>query len=177
MKALVALCAGVAIAAAWPAVAAEKTEVTIKMHKIDANGIGAEIGRIHFKDGPKGLVVSPRLRDLPPGAHGFHVHEKHSCKPGKTPDGKMAPGLAAGGHYDPDKSGKHEGPAGRGHKGDLPALEVAADGTASKSVAAPRLKVADLKGRAIMIHAGGDNYSDQPAPLGGGGGRIACGTY
>jgi Cu-Zn family superoxide dismutase len=27
-----------------------------------------------------------------------------------------------------------------------------------------------------MIHAGGDNYSDQPVPLGGGGARIACGV-
>jgi Cu-Zn family superoxide dismutase len=26
-----------------------------------------------------------------------------------------------------------------------------------------------------MVHAGGDNYSDQPKPLGGGGDRIACG--
>jgi superoxide dismutase, Cu-Zn family len=27
-----------------------------------------------------------------------------------------------------------------------------------------------------MIHAGGDNYSDTPAPLDGGGARIACGV-
>ncbi|SSP59941.1 Cu/Zn superoxide dismutase [Acinetobacter baumannii] len=27
-----------------------------------------------------------------------------------------------------------------------------------------------------MIHAGGDNYSDSPLPLGGGGARIACGV-
>jgi Cu-Zn family superoxide dismutase len=27
-----------------------------------------------------------------------------------------------------------------------------------------------------MIHAGGDNYSDEPAPLGGGGARVACGV-
>jgi Cu-Zn family superoxide dismutase len=27
-----------------------------------------------------------------------------------------------------------------------------------------------------MIHAGGDNYADQPKPLGGGGERIACGV-
>jgi Cu-Zn family superoxide dismutase len=26
-----------------------------------------------------------------------------------------------------------------------------------------------------MVHAGGDNYDDTPAPLGGGGARIACG--
>ena len=43
-------------------------------------------------------------------------------------------------------------------------------------VLAPRLKMADLKGRALMIHAGGDNYADQPAPLGGGGVRWACGV-
>lgn len=27
-----------------------------------------------------------------------------------------------------------------------------------------------------MIHAGSDNYSDDPKPLGGGGDRIACGV-
>jgi Cu-Zn family superoxide dismutase len=27
-----------------------------------------------------------------------------------------------------------------------------------------------------MIHAGGDTYSDMPAPLGGGGARLACGV-
>ncbi len=32
------------------------------------------------------------------------------------------------------------------------------------SVIAPQLKLADVKGRAIMIHAGGDNYADQPSP-------------
>ena len=46
----------------------------------------------------------------------------------------------------------------------------------SKTVVAPRLKVSDLAGHALVIHAGGDNYSDQPAPLGGGGARIACGV-
>jgi Cu-Zn family superoxide dismutase len=33
-----------------------------------------------------------------------------------------------------------------------------------------------VKGKALMIHAGGDNYADQPKPLGGGGDRIACGV-
>jgi hypothetical protein len=41
---------------------------------------------------------------------------------------------------------------------------------------APHLEVADAQGHAIVIHAGGDNFSDQPAPLGGGGARIACGV-
>ena len=38
------------------------------------------------------------------------------------------------------------------------------------------LKVADMEGHALMIHAGGDNYADAPKPLGGGGERIACGV-
>ena len=25
-----------------------------------------------------------------------------------------------------------------------------------------------------MVHMGGDNHSDHPAPLGGGGARVAC---
>jgi Cu-Zn family superoxide dismutase len=58
----------------------------------------------------------------------------------------------------------------------MPVLTVDASGKASKSVVAPHLKVADVKGRSIVIHAGGDNYSDQPAPLGGGGARIVCGV-
>jgi Cu/Zn superoxide dismutase len=36
--------------------------------------------------------------------------------------------------------------------------------------------VAEIRGRSIMVHTGGDNYSDTPAPLGGGGARIACGV-
>jgi superoxide dismutase, Cu-Zn family len=43
-------------------------------------------------------------------------------------------------------------------------------------VVAPRLKVSDLKGRSLIIHANPDNYSDQPEPLGGSGARIACGV-
>ena len=84
--------------------------------------------------------------------------------------------MAAGGHFDPANTGKHLGPQGEGHKGDMPALVVGADGKATKSIIAPHLTVADVKGHAVMIHAGGDNYSDQPAPLGGGGARIACGV-
>jgi Cu-Zn family superoxide dismutase len=41
---------------------------------------------------------------------------------------------------------------------------------------AQRLKTSDLAGRAITIHAGGDNYSDNPKKLGGGGARVACGV-
>ncbi|ECC8833808.1 superoxide dismutase [Cu-Zn] SodC2, partial [Salmonella enterica subsp. salamae] len=63
-----------------------------------------------------------------------------------------------------------------GHLGDLPALYVNHEGNADYPVLAPRLKsISQVKGHAIMIHAGGDNHEDHPNPLGGGGARIACG--
>jgi len=149
-------------------------ELMVKVNKIDANGVGIEIGTVLLSDTNKGLSVKPSLKSLTPGQHGFHVHENPNCGP-KEKDGKNVAGLAAGGHYDPHTSGKHEGPQGGGHLGDLPALQVAADGSATKEILAPRLKVADIKGRSLMIHEGGDNYADNPKPLGGGGGRVACG--
>lgn len=54
-------------------------------------------------------------------------------------------------------------------------LTVDEGGKATAAVVAPRLKLADLTDRALMIHAWGDNYSYQPEKLGGGGVRIACG--
>ena len=88
-----------------------------------------------------------------------------------------AQGTAAGGHYDPQHTSKHLGPYhSGGHAGDLPELVVAPDGKGTRPVLAPHLTVNDVRGRSIMIHAGGDSYSDQPAPLGGGGARIACGV-
>lgn len=39
-----------------------------------------------------------------------------------------------------------------------------------------RLMRANMKAPTVMVHAGGDNFSDEPVPLGGGGARLACGV-
>ena len=91
-------------------------------------------------------------------------------------DGKIGHALAAGGHFDPDKTGKHLGPGGGGHKGDLPVLTVNGDGIDKETLLVKGVSAADFKNHSVMIHDGGDNYADTPAPLGGGGGRIACGV-
>jgi Cu-Zn family superoxide dismutase len=156
-----------------PAAAAE---ATAQIYGVSAEGVGDEIGTIQLADSGDGLVIETDLGDLPPGPHGFHLHTHGSCEPAHNDQGQMTAALGAGGHYDPDNTGRHAGPEGDGHKGDLPVLEVAGDGTAKVTLKAPRLTVADARGRALMIHAGGDNYSDEPKPLGGGGARIACGV-
>jgi len=154
---------------------AHAEKVIVKMYHVDGTGVGAYIGSITVTSSRYGTIFTPDLRGLIPGSHGFHVHQNPSCDPAEK-EGKMVPGLTAGGHYDPANTGRHEGPYGNGHLGDLPALYVDSAGKATHPVLAPRIKIADLKGRALIIHAGGDNYSDSPEPLGGGGARVACGS-
>lgn len=150
-------------------------DTRVDMKIATEKGAGASVGHVTVSETKHGLVFTPQLTGLPAGVHGFHVHENASCDP-QEKDGKMVPAQAAGAHYDPAGTKRHGTPWGDGHLGDLPALYVAADGSATNPVLAPRLKMADLKGRALMVHAGGDNHSDHPAALGGGGARIACGV-
>lgn len=148
----------------------------VEMNLVTSQGIGQSIGSVTISETDKGLEFAPDLKALPPGEHGFHIHAKGSCQPALK-EGKASAAEAAGGHFDPHQTGKHEGPKGLGHEGDLPVLVVSNDGKATDPVVAPRLKkLEDIKGKALMIHVGGDNMSDQPKPLGGGGARYACGV-
>lgn len=151
------------------------SDTTVEMHVVDAKGVGAAIGTVVISETAYGLVFTPALTGLPAGLHGFHLHANASCEPAEK-DGKAVAAGAAGGHYDPADTKQHGTAWGNGHLGDLPALYVDANGVATNPVLAPRLKMADLQGRALMIHAGGDNHADHPAPLGGGGARVACGV-
>lgn len=147
---------------------------TVEVNAVSAEGVGQNLGTITFQDSIAGLVISTNLTGLPAGERGFHIHENPSCAPAEK-DGKMGAALAAGSHLNTNGASNHGTPL-TGHLGDLPALKVAADGTANVRLIAPRLKVADITNRSVMVHAGGDNYSDLPKALGGGGERIACGV-
>lgn len=136
---------------------------------------GTDVGTISFAQTAHGVVVTVAVRGLPAGKHGLHIHQTGAC----TPDF-----MAAGGHFDPAKAehGFHS-PAGY-HIGDLPNLEVAADGTATADFFVPALSIHgpaseglpytlhDEDGAAIMIHAATDDYKTMASS----GGRQACGV-
>ena len=130
-----------------------------------------QLGMITFYDTAQGLKGVVNLTNLPAGEHGFHIHEYPDC-------GAMngEPAMKAGGHYDPEHTTKHLGPTGEGHKGDLPHLMTDDEGNVKTSFIAPHLTLEEIKGHSIIVHEFGDNYSDEPRPLGGGGKRIACGV-
>ena len=129
--------------------------IDVKVQQLDPANGNKDVGTVTITESNYGLVFTPNLQGLAEGLHGFHIHENPSCDPKQ--------------HGYPWQDDAH--------LGDLPALTVLHDGTATNPVLAPRLKKLDeVRGHSIMIHAGGDNHSDHPAPLGGGGPRMACGV-
>lgn len=170
------LAAAVLSGAVMAAPAACAGEAGATIHRATPEGAGETLGRVRFEDGRFGLLVTPDLEGLTAGPHAAHVHENPDCAPG-GPDGKPMPAGAAGGHYDPEGTGRHEGPYGEGHLGDLPNLIVEKDGTATIPVLAPRVKVEDIRGRSLMIHAAPDRYAGHGHHMHGKGGmRMYCGV-
>ncbi|MEO8401308.1 MAG: superoxide dismutase family protein [Gammaproteobacteria bacterium] len=140
----------------------------VPMRLVDANGEGRSLGSIKLDDTLYGVIITPKLHNLPAGVHGFAVTECPLC---------IDYAIAAGGHLDPQHNDRHEGPyRGSGHLGDLPVLIVHANGRATLPVLAPRLKLAQMSGHSLVIAAGSDNYSDQPLKEYSAKVRIACGV-
>lgn len=158
---------GLLLSLAFATVTFADTTVTMN-ETAPGNTVGKNVGTVTITETKYGLMFTPNLNGASSGIHGFHVHAGADC--GNNGD-------AAGGHLDPKKTGKHLGPYNdNGHLGDLPALYILTDGTASLPVVAPRLKhISEIKNHVLMIHKGPDNYSDTPQPLGGGDGRMICG--
>jgi Cu-Zn family superoxide dismutase len=153
----------------WPQ---NPLEVEVTMRLTSESGVGNAIGTIAVRNsevlvaGRKepALLLQPNLRGLRPGLYAFHVHENPNCEPALK-DGIAVPGLGAGAHLWLSGTGQLSGTTFTSHLGDLPNLEVNADGTATKVVVAARLSLADVANRALMIHASQDDNSA----------RMACG--
>uniref|UniRef100_UPI0006666FB5 superoxide dismutase family protein n=1 Tax=Klebsiella aerogenes TaxID=548 RepID=UPI0006666FB5 len=139
---------------------AQAASEDVSLNLVTSQSVGQAVGSVKITETDRGLEFTPDLRALPPGKHGFHIHAEGSCQPA-IKDGKAVAAGAAGGHFDPQHTGKHEGPLGAGHLGDLPLLVVNDNGVANQPVIAPRLKtLAEVKGKALMVHVGGDNIGN-----------------
>ena len=128
---------------------------------------GRQIGTVVAWQTTGGISFRVSASGLPHGLHGIHVHPIGRCDP---PDF-----ASAGTHWNPN--GRQHGlnnPNGP-HAGDLPNVEVAANGVLSQTVVLPNATMAqllDADGSSIMIHANADDYVSQPA--GNSGPKIAC---
>jgi Cu-Zn family superoxide dismutase len=73
LNAILSLFVASFLLAGTPAAAATATAT---INSISATGVGAPLGTVIFTDSATGLVITPKLSGLPPGEHGFHIHEK-----------------------------------------------------------------------------------------------------
>ena len=131
------------------------------------NAAGQTIGTVRAWQTAGGVSFHISASGLPHGIHGLHVHAVGRCDP---------PGFAsAGAHWNP--AGRKHGmnnPAGP-HAGDLPNVEVSANGVLSATVTLPAATMANLldpDGAALVLHAQPDDYVTDPS--GNSGARIAC---
>ena len=137
------------------------------------NANGEPVGTVAILEDDGGVRVFAVARGLPPGKHGIHIHAVGKCEP---PDF-----ASAGGHFNP--MGKKHGlanPEGP-HAGDLPNLDVGADGAgtvhyvlAGVTIGSGPNSLLGGNGTSVVIHANPDDYGTDPA--GNSGARIACGV-
>ncbi len=141
--------------------------------KADIRSTGTELsltGTIFFTDTSEGLHVMAELKGLPPGKHGFHIHENASCADA---------GKAAGGHYNP--AGAPHGLLTKdglqhAHAGDFGNVESDKNGNAKLELTLPGLSIEggqyNVAGHAVILHEKEDDFGQ---PTGNAGGRIGCG--
>jgi Cu-Zn family superoxide dismutase len=147
-------------------------KITVDMIDLNSNKLA---GKVIITETEFGAVFTPKLTGLDTGAHGFHIHTNPSCHSAVI-KGKAVKAGAAGGHYDPYSVGKHGLPwAIDSHLGDLPTLHVDIDGNIKNPVLAPRIKLHEIKNRALIIDSSGDNHSDLPASFNTDNKRVICG--
>lgn len=149
-------------------VAAAAAQEVAKAQFLDESG--KENGSATLTQMASGVLIAIDVSGLPAGKWvAFHVHQTGTCD-------AMAHFDSAGGHFNPANVEHGYLSASGPHAGDMPNQKVAADGTLQAQVFNPSISLGGganaVRSRALMIHAGEDDYKSQPA--GNAGARLAC---
>lgn len=140
------------------------------MANLDSISGSTAKGVVHFQNaGDDGVEVVADLTGVPPGVHGFHIHDKGACgNNGADAGGHFNPGGMV--HGAPDAVSHHAGDFGNvtaDEKGEVHARfnthSITIDGGTNGVV-----------GHAVVLHGNPDDLVSQPA--GNAGPRIACGV-
>ena len=147
---------------------AQPAAVTKAVCIVQPLGSSQAKGKVTFTKQSDGVLVTAEISGLTPGDHGFHVHE--------WGDISSADGTSTGGHYNPSGMQHGQPDAGQRHAGDFGNITADAQGNARYSRVDKTMMLdgpTSVIGRAIIIHANPDDFSQ---PTGNAGGRIACGV-
>lgn len=137
------------------------------------NTDGEMIGTAKLWQGSGGVLILVELQGLSPGAHAIHIHSRGACEPDfKASKGHINIHDKAHGLLNPD------GP----DNGDLPNIYVGENGSVTAEMYTTAVAVIgdsaamlfDEDGSALVVHENSDDHVTQP--IGGAGGRVACGV-
>ena len=150
-----------------PAIAQQGKE-TAQADFVDRSG--TETGRAHLTAGNDGVLFEVEISGLTPRKWvALHIHETGECDHAGGHE-------SAGGHFNPDDKVHGFAAADGPHAGDLPNQYVAEDGVLRAQIYSTMVRLDDpergIRGRALIVHAGSDDYRTDPA--GGAGDRLAC---
>jgi len=119
-----------------------------------------------------GIRLVAKLTKLPPGKHGFHIHKAGDLR------GEGCKGACEHFHKGQMKThGGRPGSHGARHTGDLGNIEE----NVRYSYFLPNLRVSELWGRSLIIHADEDDCGkgtfEDSTTTGHSGGRIGCAIF
>jgi superoxide dismutase, Cu-Zn family len=141
-------------------------EFEISMRKTSTASSGAFAGSIYVRnttadigghDEPA-LLLKAYLQNLSPGPHAMGIHQNPDCGPMEK-DGVTVPGLAAGPRLFVSAKSGLEQITYKTYLGNLPSLQIREDGATVEEVLVPRLTLADLVNRSIVVNANQDGNS------------------
>ena len=137
------------------------------------NANGEVVAKAGFWEEGESVRLFVQAQKLSPGKHGMHLHAAGKCDP---PDF-----ASAGGHFNPLAKKHGLWSSDGAHAGDLPNLEIGADGTGTLHYVTKLVTLGSgptslfpASGTSLVIHAGPDDYVTDPS--GNSGARIACGV-
>jgi Cu-Zn family superoxide dismutase len=137
---------------------------------LDSMGTSTAKGTVTFTQlSDDSVQVTVDATGVPPGVHGFHVHEGNQCG---------SDGMAAGGHFNPTNVAHGAPNQDPHHAGDFGNVTADGNGVVRAQFNMRGITVEpgpnSVVGRAVILHEKPDDLTTQPT--GNAGGRIACGV-
>lgn len=129
-------------------------------------------GTATFEQTDEGVKFTLELNGATAGSHAVHLHQKGDCSADDA--------TSAEGHWNPeDTEHGNRFSEGAHHAGDIENIEVGEDGTGKMELMIEGWTIgdnssSDIINKAIIIHAGEDDFVSQPS--GAAGPRVGCGV-
>lgn len=146
----------------------DQQELTLQMEPRSGSNVS---GTVTFVQENGQVTMTAELSGLEEGMHAIHLHENADCS--------AEDGTSAGGHWNPTFEDHGEwGDTGGYHRGDIGNFDVNSNGEGSITFTTDKWCIGceddkmNILNKAVIVHAGADDFVSQPS--GNAGARVGC---